>query len=146
MSAATSLLGGSRSIRLDVRTAIVAVGDLAVLSGFIVAGLLSHGISPLDFPRHAAMTLLPFFLGWALVAPLAGAYRPATIETLRGAVGRMTAVWLLASTLGAGIRATPYVHGGAPLEFVLVNAVFGLLFVLPWRLAVLGVLRVRNRS
>ena len=122
------------------RIALV-VGDLAALAGFVAAGLLVHHINPLVFPEHAVMTALPFVIGWAIVAPLGGLYRLDVVRSPLGTGVRVVAVWAVASTLGAGIRATPLFHGGAPPEFIAVNLVFGTAFLLPWRLAATGAYR-----
>lgn len=118
------------------RPALVAAGDVVVLASFVVTGLLMHHIPPLSYPVHAALTALPFLIAWALVAPICGAYATRTIRSVKRTIGVTTVAWTIASIVGAGIRATPFFHGGAPVDFVLVNLVFGLGFLLPWRVAV----------
>lgn len=115
---------------------LLALGDGTALGVFVVVGLLTHHINPLLFPTHTVMTALPFLIAWALVAPVGGLYRRAVIGSIRPTVWRTAVVWTIASVLGAGIRATPVFHGGAPLEFIAVNLVFGLAFLLPWRVSV----------
>lgn len=120
---------------------LVALGDIVMLALFVAAGLLAHAIHPLAFPVHAVMTAVPFIIGWALVAPVGGMYAKATLGSFKRTVGRVIVVWTVASLVGAGIRATPFFHGGAPVEFLLVNIVFGTAFLLPWRLVVVLVNR-----
>lgn len=116
--------------------AAIAAGDFAILAAFVAYGLLSHAINPLEFPLHAIETAVPFVLAWILVAPIGGLYRRRTIESIRATLFRTTLVWTVASLLGGAIRATSLFHGQAPPIFLLANLVFGLAFLLPWRLAV----------
>lgn len=116
-------------------TLAAAVGDVAAISAFLGVGLLTHAIDPLAFPRHAALTALPFLLSWAVVAPLGGVYAHGVATDPHATILRVTAVWTAASLLGAGLRATPVLPGDAPPTFVLVNVGIGLAFLLPWRLA-----------
>lgn len=122
-------------------TLAAAVGDVAAISAFLVAGLLAHAINPLAFPRHAVLTGLPFLLAWAVVAPLGGVYARGVASDLRALTLRVTVVWTVASLLGAGLRATPMLPGNAPPTFLLVNVGIGLAFLLPWRLAFAVALR-----
>ncbi|GAB3412234.1 hypothetical protein GCM10027435_04690 [Haloparvum alkalitolerans] len=122
--------------RLPRSTAVVAaVGDAAAISAFLGVGLLAHAINPIAFPRHAALTALPFLLAWAAVAPLGGVYARAVSTDLHATTLRVTVVWTATSLFGAGLRATPMLPGDAPATFVLVNVGIGLAFLLPWRLA-----------
>ncbi|WP_058365762.1 DUF3054 domain-containing protein [Haloparvum sedimenti] len=112
-----------------------AAGDVTAISAFLGVGLLAHAINPLAFPRHAALTALPFLLAWAVVAPLSGVYGREIRGDLRALVPRVTVVWTVTSLLGAGLRATPMLPGDSPPTFLLVNVGIGLAFLLPWRLA-----------
>lgn len=122
--------------RIDRATVALSVGDMAVLSVFVAYGLLSHAINPLEFPVHSVVTAIPFVIAWWLVAPVGGLYRTSTVRSARATLFRVTAVWTVASLFGGAIRATPFFHGEAPPIFLLANLVFGLGFLLPWRLAV----------
>ncbi|MCU4753221.1 DUF3054 domain-containing protein [Halobacteria archaeon AArc-curdl1] len=126
--------------RLDrrklVTTAAVLVGDVAVLLAFIGVGLLVHSIEPWQYPLHTLRTTTPFFLAWVAIAPLLGVYRRRTLSSYYRTLWLTILAWVLVSIVGAYIRATSYFPGGAPLEFLIVNIGFGLLFVLPWRVAV----------
>lgn len=123
------------------RALVLLVGDVLVLLAFISVGLLSHSIEPWRLPDHTLRTLTPFLLAWLVVAPLVGLYGRRTLTSYRTTASRVTAGWLLASLLGGAIRSTAHFPGGAPLDFLLVNIAFGLLFFLPWRLLVAGVTR-----
>ncbi|RQG95542.1 DUF3054 domain-containing protein [Natrarchaeobius chitinivorans] len=124
------------SFRPPVSAVFVAVGDVVILAAFVVLGLLMHQISPTSHPVYAIQTALPFLLAWLIVAPIVGAYASRTLRSVRRTLGVASLAWIVVSVLGAGIRATPFFHGGAPVEFVLVNLVVGLGFVLSWRILV----------
>ncbi|USZ72206.1 DUF3054 domain-containing protein [Natronosalvus halobius] len=134
---------------LDSSTAVVSVvvlGDGIVILGFFAVGLLSHAIEPWTYPLHTLRTAVPFLAGWLIVSPLVGTLRLDTLSSPFETLWYVTLGWIGASVVGAAIRSTVYFPGGAPLEFVLVNVVFGLAFVLPWRLCVsLLVRRARRR-
>ena len=118
------------------RLTAIAGGDLTVLAAFVGYGLLSHAINPIDFPLHAVQTAIPFVLAWAIIAPIGGVYRRRTLESPRRTLVLTALVWTVASLLGGAIRATSLFPGEAPPIFLLANLVFGLAFLLPWRLAV----------
>jgi hypothetical protein len=127
--------------RTGARTAL-ALGDLAALVGFIAYGLNSHGVDPLQYPTHTAIAAFPFALAWGVVAPVGGLYRAPTLRSLRSTLFRLVIVWIAVTLLGGAIRQTSAFPGEAPPIFLLTTFVFGLAFVLPWRLAS-GI--VRNR-
>ncbi|WP_254767855.1 DUF3054 domain-containing protein [Salinilacihabitans rarus] len=121
------------------------VADALVVTAFIGYGLYTHAIEPWAFPAHTLRTATPFVIAWALVAPLVGAYGDRAFASARRTVAVVGLAWIAASVVGGAIRASSLFPGGAPPEFLLVNAVFGLGFVLPWRLAVTVGLRRRRR-
>lgn len=118
------------------RTALVAVGDIVAIAAFLLYGLLIHAVNPLVFPQHTVLAAAPFIFAWVITAPLGGLYRPETVTSVRSALTKTTAVWVVASLAGGAIRGTEYFPGEAPAVFLVVNIVFGLAFLLPWRLAV----------
>ncbi|UTF52198.1 DUF3054 domain-containing protein [Natronosalvus rutilus] len=129
-----------RLAALDSRTAVVAsvvaLGDGIAILAFFTVGLLSHAVEPWTYSIHTLRTTVPFLAGWLFVTPLVGTLRLDTLSSPSKTLRYVTLGWIGASIIGAAIRATAYFPGGAPLEFVLVNVVFGLAFVLPWRLCV----------
>lgn len=120
--------------RIGVRTAI-ATGDVAALAGFIAYGLISHAINPLEFPLHMAVTLLPFLIPWSILAPIGGLYRNPTVGSVRSTLFRTTLVWVAVTLTGGALRGTSLFAGEAPPIFLLTTFVFGLAFLLPWRVA-----------
>ncbi|WP_312907418.1 DUF3054 domain-containing protein [Natronosalvus caseinilyticus] len=119
-----------------VVAAVVALGDGIAILAFFGIGLFSHAVEPWVYPIHTLRTAVPFLVGWLFVSMLVGTLRFDTLSSPTRTLRYVTLGWIGASFVGAAIRATEYFPGGAPLEFVLVNVVFGLAFVLPWRLCV----------
>ncbi|WP_122088470.1 DUF3054 domain-containing protein [Halalkalicoccus subterraneus] len=122
-------------------TLFVLFGDLAIIAAQLSYGLITHGTDPLADLPYTAETVVPFLLGWLLVAPMVGVYtariRESFVETLL-AVG---IAWLVAALIGVGLRATPWLVGGAPPTFVLVTVATGLVTLLPWRVLVTALSR-----
>lgn len=133
MTAPSRQLVSSR-VRGPAGTAAILAGDVVVLGAFLSVGLLSHSIEPWRFPAYTLTALLPFLLAWLVVAPLAGLYGEHCRRRYRHAAVWTTAGWIAASLLGGAIRATSTFPGGAPIDFLLVNAAVGIAFFLPWRL------------
>ncbi len=123
--------------RLDlVDSAKVAAGDVAALALFVIVGEYTHGISPFEYPNIALDSFLPFLIAWLIAAPLTGAYSRDARSSIRSAAVYETVAWFFANALGQLIRASPYFHGGTGKEFFVISFVYGLLFLLPWRIAV----------
>lgn len=127
--------------RIGARTVLV-LGDVAALVGFIAYGLTSHGVDPMQYPTHTAITAFPFVLAWGVVAPVGGLYRTPALRSVRSTLFRLAIVWLAVTLLGGFIRHTSVFPGEAPPIFLLTTFVFGLAFLLPWRLVATA---VRNR-
>jgi hypothetical protein len=121
--------------RLDGRTAPLAVGDLIVVVVLFGAGTVHHtGLAfVLADPGYLAEAVGPFVVGWLVAAPLLGAYAPGAAESAKAAVPLALRSWLVADAVAMGIRATPYVHGGVELSFVVVSLGVGLAGLALWR-------------
>ncbi|WP_049899779.1 DUF3054 domain-containing protein [Halococcus agarilyticus] len=123
-------------ITLSPRTLGVALGDLLLISLFVVLGELQHGYDIVaDAPRVLG-TALPFFLGWALVSVLVGAYTPVVHRSIGTAAGRTAVAWIGAALVGQALRTTSVFPGESPIPFVLVSLGVGLALLVPWRAAV----------
>lgn len=122
----------------------LAVVDALVVVAFIGVGLFMHAIEPWAFPVYTVRTATPFVIGWAIAAPLFGAYRGRVLESFRRTLAVVAVAWIVATLIGSAVRSSSLFLGGAPPEFLLINAVLGLGFVLPWRLAVTGGYRRRS--
>jgi hypothetical protein len=125
-------------------TGAVLVVDLAIIAAQLSYGLVLHGTDPLSVPIHTAETLFPFLLAWLLLAPMLGVYTARVRRSMTETVLAVTIAWIAAALLGVGLRATPWLTGGAPLTFILVTIGTGLLTLLPWRLLVSALARNNN--
>lgn len=122
-------------------TAALLVGDLAIIVLQLSAGLLAHGEDPLAEPGYTAATVAPFLVGWLLAAPMLGAYTARIRESFVETVLSVGLAWIVATLIGAGLRATPWLQGSAPAAFVAVTVGTGLVTLLPWRLLVTALAR-----
>ncbi|WP_158057236.1 DUF3054 domain-containing protein [Halorussus halophilus] len=131
MSNADSVLGS----RIDSSpgTGRLALGDLLVLVGLLVAGSLRHNTTGI---LQIADTIAPFFVGWVVAALAVGAYAPGATKGPKTAAIRAGGTWLVAAAIGLALRATSFFHGDSPLPFVLVIAGTGLVAFVGWRVAV----------
>lgn len=114
----------------------VLAGDLLVVVGVLVAGELSHGVSPISDPLLVLDTLVPFLVGWVLVAALLGAY---DAEALSGSVASVrvgAGAWIGAANVGLILRGSPYFHGGVTWPFPLVATGTVLVVLVAWRAVV----------
>lgn len=121
--------------RIDAspETLVLALGDFALISLFIILGELQHGYSLLTEIDRVVGTALPFFLGWALSSVLAGVYGAAVYRSVRSVVTRTILAWVGAVLIGQALRATSLFPGGFALAFVLVSLGIGLVLLVPWR-------------
>lgn len=110
---------------------ILAGIDVGLVVGLIVAGQLSHGISPVVDPLASAESVLPFLVGWLTVSILVGLYRPArTVDPFQAARWSVLC-WLAAANVGFLIRGSPLVDGAVPWEFTVVLTGLGLAVIVP---------------
>jgi hypothetical protein len=133
----------SATARFDrsATTALLLVGDLAVIVLQLSAGLVSHGIDPLAEPAYTAETVAPFLIGWLLVAPILGVYTARVRESFTETVLSVGVAWIVAALVGLGLRATPWLPGGAPAVFVAVTVGVGLVALVAWRLIATAAVR-----
>ena len=115
---------------------MLALGDLSLIAVFVVVGEFSHGVSLFDQPGVVLDTAIPFYIGWVLVAPLAGAYGLRVRESPRQAALITGGAWTGAALVGQALRATALFHGGFAVPFVVVSIVVGVALLVPWRVAV----------
>ena len=127
---------GNGRVELSARTALVAVGDLLAIAVFVGVGELTHGINPILNPGRFAGTLTPFYVGWLLVAGLGGLYTAAATGTVRAAVGRTFAGWVLAVGVAQALRSTAMFPGNAAVTFALVSVLVGGTLLALWRGAI----------
>ncbi|GAA0251838.1 DUF3054 domain-containing protein [Haladaptatus pallidirubidus] len=114
-------------------TAGLVVGDLAIIVGLLWMGSLRHNNNPVENPPLFVDTLAPFFIGWVVASLLLGAYSRRARRSFSDAALLVGGAWVVASLIGAGLRATSLFHGGSPLSFVLVVTGLGLVSLVLWR-------------
>jgi hypothetical protein len=128
----------SRRVEPAPFTALVALGDLACITAFVLLGLtVGHGSGdPGVDPAHVAVTVLPFAVGWAVTSLLAGVYASGTYGSAKRAVARTVPAWVGAALVAQALRATAPVPGGAAVTFFVVSVLVTLALLVPWRVAV----------
>lgn len=123
--------------------AVVLLGDILGVLLFIVWGLYSHQTLAWEVPGYTLTRFAPFLIAWVVLAPLVGLYHRRTLQSYRLTLALLVAGWTLVAPLGSLIRASSLFSGGASVVFVLVNLVFGLVVLVPWRLGVVAAVRRR---
>ncbi|MFC7136986.1 DUF3054 domain-containing protein [Halobaculum litoreum] len=124
--------------RVDTAALPLAVGDLLVIVAFIYAGTLQHGTVPFPLAGVGDVVALlavaaPFLVGWAVAAPLVGAYSAGAAESAKASVPLAVRSWVPAAVVGLLLRATPYVDGGVAPTFAGVILVVGAVSLGLWR-------------
>jgi len=120
--------------RLDRGAVPLAVGDLVVLIVLLTVGTLNH--TSVEFlsanPLYLLEVFAPFLIGWALIAPLVGAYSAGAVETAKSSVPLAVRSWIPAAVVGLALRAFVF-RGEAALTFVAVMLVTGSVALGGWR-------------
>lgn len=102
-------------------TVAVAIGDAIVIAAVLTVGSMSHGVDPASEPGRVAENVAPFLIGWAIAAPLLGAYADRSDWTAARAGAVALLAWLGADLIGAALRDSTYFRGSAPTSFVVVT-------------------------
>jgi hypothetical protein len=109
---------------------VLIAGDLIVFFLFAAIGRRAHSMgSALD---DVTGTALPFILGWFIVAPFTGAFKPAATDGVGNAAKTAALTWLVAFPLGHLIR-TPIVGRWAHISFAIVAGIFTFIVLIGWR-------------
>lgn len=124
---ARTYLGGR--IVASRRYALLAVGDLLAVLLFAVLGELRHAGSV----ATVVETTVQFGVGWAVVAPLVGAYGPSALDGWRRAARLGAGAWTVATVVGVLVRYLT--ESGASLSpvFVVVTVGVGVIIFGIWR-------------
>jgi len=109
-------------------------GDVVAIFLFAAVGRGSHQLAAgADALLVTFNTAAPFIIGWLLVAPWLGAFRPQAVANYKAAI-RTVAISILPSlVVGALVRALFEGHF-SPWAFYVVTALFLALFLMIWRL------------
>lgn len=122
------------SSRIDRGAAPLAVGDVLVLIAFLTAGTLSHSTTQflMENPLYLAEVYAPFLIGWAVAAPLVGAYSAGAVEAAKSSVPLVVRSWIPAAVIGLVLRTFVFTGGVAPV-FVAITLVGGMVVLGGWR-------------
>jgi len=122
--------------RLDASTWPIAVGDVAVLLAFLLAGTLQHSTVDqlLADPGLYLAAAGPFVLGWLLCAPLIGAYSPGGGSAPNSSIPLAIRSWIPAAIVGMAIRVVALRGRGAEASFAAVIIIGGAVTLSAWRL------------
>lgn len=121
--------------RLDASTWPIAVGDLAVLLAFLLAGTLQHS-SLEQLQSDPVIYLLaagPFILGWIVCAPLVGAYSPGGGSAPNSSIPLAIRSWIPAAFVGFLVRVAALPGRGVEITFAIVILVGGAVVLSIWR-------------
>lgn len=131
------MIGGTwLADRLDVSrwTAVLAVGDLVVLTAFVAAGQYRHsGVNPFTLPGQLLGALAPFLIGWVAVALIGGLYTHDALLGPRRMVSWTLPAWILGAIIALALRGTELFPGTLVGLFPFVAMVFGGLLIVTWR-------------
>ncbi|MFB6082330.1 MAG: DUF3054 domain-containing protein [Halanaeroarchaeum sp.] len=108
-------------------------GDLLLIGLFVAMGEVAHGSNPIAALSSWAQTTIAFALGWAIAAPVLGAYSKGTLEFKRLAIGLPVLSWAVADAIAQVLRSTDLFEGDAALSFYLVAFGTGGAFLAIWR-------------
>ena len=128
----TAVHADDRAGGLDRSTLVLGVGDAGVVAGLLLLGQLSHGVSPITQPLQTLETMVPFVIGWIVVAALVGLYARSVAASLPGTARLTAAVWLGAANVGLLLRQGVFGES-ANWPFPLVITGFGLVLLVGWR-------------
>ncbi|WP_267639320.1 DUF3054 domain-containing protein [Haloarchaeobius amylolyticus] len=116
----------------------LAGADLVVIVALITAGELRHDVNPIATPLAVAETMLPFLVGWFLVATLVGAYGDRAFAGGMASARLAAGAWIGGANIGLMLRASPYFSGNSPWTFMLVMTGLGTLAMAVARPVVVG--------
>ncbi|WP_049984794.1 DUF3054 domain-containing protein [Halobellus rufus] len=113
--------------RIDASAAPLVAVDALALSAVLTVGVINHnGVEYLSTaPVGWLLTLVPFLVGWAVAAPLVGAYSAGAAESAKAAIPLAVRAWVPGSIVGFALRASPLFSGGFQLSFGVVMFVTG---------------------
>ncbi|WP_256547899.1 DUF3054 domain-containing protein [Halovivax gelatinilyticus] len=104
--------------------------DLIAITGLVLVGQYSHGMSPVSAPIDAARAVVPFLVAWLVVSSVGGLYENDSPQRSIKYLGWLAICWLAAANLGFLLRGSPFLPGGVPWEFTAVFTGLGLCFLL----------------
>ncbi|MFB6201854.1 MAG: DUF3054 domain-containing protein [Halorhabdus sp.] len=116
-------------------TAILALGDLTAIVGFVVIGAVgAHGRSLSDVVGLFE-TAIPFVVGWGLAALLGSLYTVDARRSALRAVSWTVPAWVTAALIAQILRALLPSPDSFSFVFLAVSIGAGLALLAPWRAA-----------
>ncbi|MDX1523901.1 MAG: DUF3054 domain-containing protein [Anaerolineae bacterium] len=118
------------------RTAWLVIGDMAALLIFVLVGRRNHSLSISDIGAILA-TAAPFWIGWFVVAPWFGLFRPDVCRSGRRWLPRLLLAWAIGGSLALILRTVFLgrpILGGVSLPFAIVTFVVTTVLLIVWRL------------
>jgi len=122
-------------IDLSASSLALAAGDVVAITLFVSVGEYTHGYDPIADVGRVVGTLLPFLLGWFLVAAVGGLYAQSATGSIRRTVAVTFGGWVVAVGIAQALRSTAVFHGDAALAFAIVSVVIGGTLLCLWRTA-----------
>jgi hypothetical protein len=115
------------SERVSADALPLAVVDILAIAIVVTGGTAYHASVGVivGAPAYLLGVLLPFLVGWAVVAVPVGAYAPGAAESAKAAVPLGIRAWVPAVAVALVIRATPFAPGGVHISFVVVITLVG---------------------
>ena len=122
-----------RSRTIDRETMLLGAVDLGLLAALILVGQLSHDVNPVEQPVAALEAIVPFAVGWLVIAALAGLYSRSISRSVSETVRSTAVVWIAAANVGLLLRQSLFGET-AVWPFPLVITGLGLLVIVGWRI------------
>ena len=118
------------------RTAWLVIGDVIALLIFVLVGRRNHSLSISDIGATLA-TAVPFWIGWFVVAPWLGLFRPEVCRSPRKWLPRLLLAWAIGCSLALILRTLFLgrpIFGGISLSFAIVTFGVTTVLLVMWRL------------
>ena len=122
-------------LKLPIIT-IVALGEICVITLFVILGKYEHGVS---IRQSFTRTALPFLISWFAISPWLGSYKMTTVYGLKQTIWRIPLIWISCGLIAIIARA---VLTDSPLviNFIVVSIAVQGLGIIVWRVLLIGFL------
>jgi len=108
---------------------IVALGEIIVITLFVILGKYEHGVS---IRQSFIRTALPFLICWFVISPWLGSYKMSTVYGLKQTIWRIPLIWILCGFIAIIAR---FILTDRPLviSFIVVSIAVQGLAIIAWR-------------
>ena len=120
---------------------IVALGEIIVITLFVILGKYEHGVS---IRQSFIRTALPFLICWFVISPWLGSYKMSTLYRFKQTIWRISLTWILCGSIAMIAR---FVLTDRPLvmNFIVVSIAVQGLALIAWRVMFMAItLRLKN--